>query len=286
MLNSPINLSNENVLTNAFNKLETLLKTDVLVFSGSFVDGIESKFKDVIEKINSPKQKKLSVILTTNGGSLAPVIRIVTIFRHFYDEVDFYIPNYAYSAGTIICCSGDRIFMDYNSVLGPIDPQVYTKDGKLVSALGYLDKINELIRKAKKDEITKPEFMILKDFDLAEWRNYEQVKNLATDLLAEWLPKYKFKDWVNHSSTKKKVTIQEKKKRAKAIAKALGDNGKWKSHSRPINRNELEQLKLKINKIEDDPELYKALTEYDNLMVDFMQKYGNNALMQARGILL
>jgi hypothetical protein len=38
--------------------------------------------------------------------------------------------------------------MDYYSVLGPIDPQVNNKDGKLVPALGYLDKINELIIKS------------------------------------------------------------------------------------------------------------------------------------------
>ena len=34
------------------------------------------------------------------------------------------------------------------SSLGPIDPQVQNRDGKLVAVLGYLDKINELLEKA------------------------------------------------------------------------------------------------------------------------------------------
>ena len=46
------------------------------------------------------------------------------------------------SAGTILCMSGDKIFMDYASILGPIDPQVPTPDtGDYVPALGYLDKV-------------------------------------------------------------------------------------------------------------------------------------------------
>lgn len=45
--------------------------------------------------------------------------------------------------------SGDSIYMDYFSVLGPIDPQVQNKEGKWVAALGYLDKVNEYIEKQR-----------------------------------------------------------------------------------------------------------------------------------------
>lgn len=44
--------------------------------------------------------------------------------------------------------SGNDIYMDYYSVLGPIDPQVKNKDNNWVAALGYLDKVNELLKKA------------------------------------------------------------------------------------------------------------------------------------------
>lgn len=110
------------------------------------------------------------------GGSATAVERYVNIIRHHYTKVSFIVPDYAYSAGTIFCMSGDEIMMDYFSVLGPIDPQVRNKEGKFVPALGYLDKVNSLLDKAKKGTLTNAEFLILRDFDLAELRAYEQAK--------------------------------------------------------------------------------------------------------------
>lgn len=78
------------------------------------------------------------------------------------------MPNFTYSAGTIFCMSGDNIYMNYYSALGPVDPQVQNRDGKLVAALGYLDKINDLLAKVQNNTISQAEFLILKDFDLAE----------------------------------------------------------------------------------------------------------------------
>ena len=56
--------------------------------------------------------------------------------------------------------------MDYSSSLGPIDPQVF--NGKeWVPALGYLDKVNEMIEKAKNNMLTNAEFLVLQSLDLA-----------------------------------------------------------------------------------------------------------------------
>ena len=175
--------------------------------------------------------------------------------------------------------------MDYYSVLGPIDPQVRNKDGKFVAALGYLDKINELIEKAKRNELTNAEFIILKDFDLAELRAYEQARDLAVDLLVEWLPKYKFKNWNIHSSSQTPVTDEDKRNRAIEIAQNLSDNKEWKSHGRPISRVELGRLKLQIDKLEDDQEAYKAVTAYHELMTDYVQKYSMQRFIHTRRFL-
>ena len=88
-------------------------------------------------------------MLTTGGGFIEVVRRMVDTLRHYYYEVGFIVPNYAYSAGTIFVMSGDAISMDYYSRLGPIDPQVPTVDGTtMVSALGYVERYNALIEKA------------------------------------------------------------------------------------------------------------------------------------------
>ena len=216
------------------------------------------------------KRDKLFVVLTTPGGSLNPVKRMVTVFRHFYKEVNFIVPDYAYSAGTILCMSGDNIYMNYYSALGPIDPQVQNKDGKLVAALGYLDKVNEMIEKSRAGNLTQAEFLLLKDFDLAELRAYEQAKALAMDLVTEWLAKYKFKDWSVHKNGNM-VSDEEKEKRAKEIADKLSNNNIWKSHSRPINMNELEDMHLKIMDYDNDQELSDIVTAYHNMMINYIK---------------
>ncbi len=88
---------------------------------------------NIVEDLAKDPNKKhaISVVLTTRGGSATAVERYVNILRNHYEEVNFIVPDYAYSAGTIFCMSGDNIYMDYFSVLGPIDPQVQNKEGKL-----------------------------------------------------------------------------------------------------------------------------------------------------------
>lgn len=209
------------------------------------------------------------------------VERYVNIIRKHYKKVSFIIPDYAYSAGTIFCMSGDEILMDYFSVLGPIDPQVRNKEGNFVPALGYLDKVNSLLEKAKNGTLTNAEFLILKDFDLAELRAYEQAKELTISLLKKWLVKYKFRNWNNHSNGNP-VTNEEKEKRAEEIADKLGDNNIWKSHGRPICIEELEELKLKIEDFSSNEDLRTSIRKYYNLSKDLINKYGMKIFIQTR----
>ncbi|MBO5848671.1 MAG: serine dehydrogenasease [Bacteroidales bacterium] len=271
------------MISNALLELEDIANSDVLCYSGPIVDGNENVFLDIIEELaDSPdKRDSLMVVLTTTGGSAMAVERYVNIIRKHYEKVSFVVPDYAYSAGTIFCMSGDEIWMDYFSVLGPIDPQVKNKEGKFVPALGYLDKVNSLIDKARNGSLTNAEFLILKDFDLAELRAYEQAKELTVTLLKKWLVKYKFKNWDKHKNGNS-VTMAEKEKRAEEIADKLGDNNIWKSHARPICIEELENLKLKIEDYSDKETLRKVIRRYYNLSKDMINKYGLNIFIQTR----
>lgn len=264
-------------------ELEQKTNSDVLCYFGPIVDGNENELLEIVEDLSkdSDKRERLSIILTTNGGSATAVERYVNIIRKHYNKVSFIVPDYAYSAGTIFCMSGDEILMDYFSVLGPIDPQVRNKEGKFVPALGYLDKIDSLIKKAKEGTLTNAEFLILKDFDLAELRAYEQAKELTISLLRKWLVKYKFKNW-NYHSNGLPVTKKEKEERAEEIADKLGDNKMWKSHGRPICIEELEELKLKIVDFTDDNDLRICIRKYYNLSKDLISKYGIKILIQTR----
>ena len=272
----PVDQTIKSLLDSKLNELEKHLNADVLWFYGPIQDGSEQDFLELVEQlvVDDNKKETLYIILTTPGGSAVAVERYVNIVRHHYKEVNFIVPNYAYSAGTIFCMSGDKIFMDYSSVLGPIDPQVVNKEGKMVPALGYLDKVNELIQKSQTGQLSQAEFIILKEFDLAELRAYEQAKELTIDQLKKWLVQYKFKNWNIHKNNKT-VTLEEKIERAEEIAAKLSNSNIWKSHGRPINITILEnELKLKIEDFGKDQKLNNLLKTYNRLIIDYIKKIG------------
>ena len=284
MLSTPIENYSREEMYNRLTTLEKYLDADVIAYYGQMIAGVtDSDFKFIIEALHDTKETvkhdKLYVILTTTGGSIVPVERIVNIMRHFYTEVNFIIPDYAYSAGTILCMSGNNILMNYNSVLGPIDPQVQNREGHMVAALGYLDKFEEMIEKSRKKTLTEAEFLLLKGFDLGDIREYEQARDLAIVLTKNWLVKYKFADWKIHSSSGKPVTLDEKAKRAEEIATCLSNNNRWKTHGRPINMKTLtDELHLKVTDYEevDNGKLGELIKNYYEFEMEYIinHKFG------------
>jgi hypothetical protein len=197
--------------------------------------------------------------------------------------VNFIVPDYAYSAGTILCMSGDDIYMDYFSVLGPIDPQIPNKDKILIPAQGYLDKVGEFVEKSRNGTITDAEMIMLSKIDLADIRAYEQDKELTVDLLVKWLVKYKFKYWQKHSDGQL-VTQDEKTKTAEDIAKILGDNNRWKSHGRGIDIETLRvDLRLKVVDFAADEKLSLLIKDYYQFIMDFINKYQFPTFTHTRG---
>lgn len=282
-MKSPIDDTLKQLLQTKLIALEQFLDADVLVYYGNLAPVSANLFAKLIEdlKADATKRDKLYIILTTLGGSAEIVERYVNILRYHYKEVNFIVPDYAYSAGTIFCMSGDSILMDYISVLGPIDPQVPNKDNKYVAALGYLDKINEFIAKAANSTLTKAELIWLKDLDLGEIRSFEQARDLTTDLLKKWLVKYKFKNWTHHSNNTC-VTEEEKQQRAIEIAQELSDNNKWKSHGKGISIAELSDLKLKIEDYSKEDDLRALIRDYYNTMDEYVRMKSISLFIQNR----
>lgn len=282
-MNSPIEDSLKQLLNGKLSALETYLDADVLVYSGDLGPLPPNIFTKIIEELkNDPtKHNRLFVILTTRGGSAETVERYVNILRHHYVEINFIVPDYAYSAGTIFCMSGDSIYMDYSSVLGPIDPQVLNKDKKYVAALGYLDKVNEFIAKAAAGKLTNAELIWLKEIDLGELRSFEQARDLTINLLKKWLVVYKFKNWNTHKNGNP-VSPDEKEKRAEDIARDLSDNKRWKSHAKGITIAELTALKLKIEDFSGDAKLRPLIRDYYNAMDEYIRMRNINLFIHNR----
>jgi hypothetical protein len=268
--------------------LEEHLDADAAFFYGPIYPSLEKKFCDFIEalKADGSGRERLAIVINSPGGSAETVEKLVDIIRYHYNEVYFIIPDEAMSAGTIFALSGDKIFMDYTSSLGPIDPQVY--NGKeWVPALGYLDQVDKMIQKSSLGSLTEAELLILQNLDLAMLSLYEQAKNLTITLLKEWLVKYKFCNWTQHKSNPEKlgqpVTIEEKRARAEWIAILLSDNKIWHSHGRKIGVNTLQNdLKLSIEDYSCDTDFRKIIRSYSEFLTDYIHLHGIQSFLHNR----
>ena len=250
--------------------------SDVLFLSSPITFGVDDIIREEVEAIEK-RRRILTVILETTGGFIEVTERIVSVLRHHYKEVFFIVPNCAYSAGTVLCMSGDKIYMNYYSVLGPIDPQVQGQDGRLVPATGYIVKYQELIEKSQNNTISSAEIgYFIQRFDMAELYSIEQAREHSVDLLKEWLVKYKFKDWKRTKTNNTPVTKKMKEARAEKIAGILNDPDRWHSHGRGIHMAFLtsDMMKLQIEDFGSDPKLDELVQSYHGLAIDFCQKMG------------
>lgn len=284
-LRTDANQAIEGLLNERILKIEQRTEADVLSFNGPIFDGAEEYLREILEDAKK-EHDKLLVILETYGGSIRVVERIVNIFRHHYDTVEFLIPNFAMSAGTVLVMSGNAIYMDYFSVLGPIDPQLHKGDGKFVPALGYLHQYERLIKKSEEGTLTTAELTyLIQNFDLAELYQFEQEAELTISLLKDWLVKYKFANWIKTETRGNEVTNQMRARRAATIARQLNNTKRWRSHGRGIPMVVLQdELKLKIEDFGEDEALNSEVQEYYTLQKSYMKKLVSKVAIHVRSL--
>lgn len=272
----------------ARDKLEQYFDAAIFAYYGDIRPEYLQFFRrhlELVQAAHGDQQRRLVLVLNTPGGHVETVEQMVVIIRHLYDEVFFIVPNMAMSAGTIFCMSGDKIYMDYSSALGPIDPQVQSREGNWVPALGYLDKFEEILQKSREGTLTNVEFAIAQSQDMAVLRRYEQARDLSVSLLKTWLVEYKFKSWNTHGATGTAVLQAEKESRAQDIAAQLGDNKVWHSHGRMIGIEVLQnKLGLEIDDYSSDVALRTDINQYHDLMADYVSQKQWPVFVDGRGI--
>ena len=265
----------EKQLDDRLESIENEFNADALCFNGPLLLGVDDILRNIVEKKHSqePKRHSLVVLLTTEGGYIEPVQRAVDLLRRHYSPIDFIIPNYAYSAGTIFALSGDAIHMDYYSRLGPIDPQTENQNKRMVPALGYLEKYDELMAKADAGTINLVEIQILLKFDQAELHKYEEERELSIALLKDWLVKYKFKNWEKTETRGLDVTESMRAERAEFIAMELNKTTKWHTHGYGISKDVLtKDLNLRIDDFGANQTRSALIRDYHDLMADYMMR--------------
>ena len=267
-------------MTDALVHIEKSHGADVLALFGPLLFTVDDRVRIGLEGLHGTRRKRLLVILDTPGGSIDVAERIVNITRHFYpDHVAFLVPDRAMSAGTILAMSGDEIWMDYYSCLGPIDPQVEVggPDGpRLVPALAYLEQYKRMQDLASKGRLTQADALMLSKLDLAELRRFELERDRSIALIKDWLAQYKFKNWTKTRSRNKTVTRRMRVQRAAQIARQLQSLRRWGSHGRGITMQVLsEELRLVIDNYGARLEFHELVRHYFGLMRQAVDPQGS-----------
>jgi hypothetical protein len=209
-------------------------------------------FGEMVQQLPQ-SETEVDVFLATNGGSGHQITRFVNNLRPRFEKVNFLIPSFCMSAGTLFALSGDRIWMGARACLGPIDPQVPTKDGRFVPAQALLLLVEQLQTQGdaamkKGGSVPWTAVRIIDSLDKKELGDAITATNYSTMMAAQFLKQYKFKDWAIRETSQQVVTDSFREQRANDIAQALASHDRWKSHGHAISREVLwNEIKLKID---------------------------------------
>jgi len=123
----------------------------------------------------TPDNMPIDIVLHTPGGLVLASEQIANAIRRHPAEVTVFIPHYAMSGGTLIAIAADKIVMDENAVMGPVDPQLGNYPAASILRVLEQKSINEI----------DDETLILAD--MAQ-KAVSQVKTLVFNILQEKMP--------------------------------------------------------------------------------------------------
>ncbi|MBI5583651.1 MAG: ATP-dependent Clp protease proteolytic subunit [Deltaproteobacteria bacterium] len=245
-------------LITEYNKLRD---TYLFVFSAAIGKPIpaisleQADFYIFHDLLSGKNRKSVDIYIETPGGSGETAEEIVRFLHKNFDTVSFIVSGEAKSAGTLIVLSGDEILMTETGSLGPIDAQV--KIGRsVVSAYDYVEWVNQKRQEAEDQGTLNPfDATMVAQITPGELSGVYHALKYAEELVVEWLVNYKFRKWHETETRKEPVTLEAKKKRAGEIAAELTNHAKWRLHGRSIKIDDLENIGLKIKRVEDDIKL-------------------------------
>jgi ATP-dependent protease ClpP protease subunit len=200
----------------------------------------------------------LDLILHTPGGSAAATESLVDYLRSMFStNIRAFVPQLAMSAGTMVACACNSIFMGKESSLGPIDPQL---NG--VSAHGVIEEFEQ----ARKEMATPDhrEAIPLWQPIIAKYPPTfigDCVKAVAwsRSLVKSWLESGMF------AGSGLKDTDFER------ILEGLENHALTLAHDRHLSAADCHRLGLKILSLEENPALQDAvLSLHHACMVTFM----------------
>jgi hypothetical protein len=264
----------------AVSEVEGVRNRPLICYMGNVVRSLEAPasinrsddlpFSEMVASVPN-SATSIDIAIVTPGGLVQQVSHFVNRMRPRFNDVSFLIPHMAMSAGTIWALSGNEIWMDERAFLGPIDPQVPSRDGRLVPAQAILTLLRDIQQAGEerlKNGQNPPWSMIrlLDNMDAKEIGDALAQSQYSIQLAADYLENHKFRDWLSHSDGRV-VTRDEKSARAREVATKLCSHEDWKVHSHGISRDVAwNKLKIRIGEPETVPALHRTMRRLWALM--------------------
>ena len=234
-------------LRSAYNRLT---ERNLFIYAADFnkakqgidVSLMQDDFYMIQDILRESDKKQIDFYLETPGGSGESAEEIARFLHSKFDEVNFVIAGEAKSAGTILAMCANNIYMCSTGSLGPIDAQV--RIGRsLISAYDYKTWVDERREEAAKNGKLNPfDAMLISQISPGEIYGIMNSLQFAQELVEEWLPKYKFKNWTTTETRGLPVTQEMKIKRAKEISEKLCNHMDWHTHGRSLKIEDLNKL--------------------------------------------
>lgn len=212
------------------------------LFLSEINDEDKNGFMTTVHKLD--RNRGLDLILHTPGGGIAATQSIVNYLQKMFGRnIRAIVPQIAMSAGTILACCCEEIWMGKQSNLGPIDPQL-----RGIPAHGVVREFKRALREVKRDasriviwkEIIgqyRPTFLGQCE-NAIDWSNKFVEQQLMEGMLAR------------HPG---------RKSLAKKATRALSNYPRNKTHERHFDADECEKMGLVIKRLEDDATMQDAV---------------------------
>ena len=201
--------------------------------------------------------KGLTLLLHTPGGVTNAAETIVAYLHSKFKDIEVIIPAYAMSAGTMVSLGANRIVMGRQSQLGPIDPVNHNAQ----SAQAVVDQFEQAKREILENKaMAGVWFPILQTIGPTSLQEARNALAYGEELVAGWLKTRMFSDCDNSAELASKA------------AAYFNDASTHKSHGRRIDRDEARTQQIRIEDLEDDQNLQKAvLSVYHLITIVFEQ---------------
>jgi hypothetical protein len=216
------------------------------------------------------RTKGLDLLLHTPGGETAAVESLVDyLHRMFPNDIRVIVPQIAMSGGTMIACAANIILMGKQSSLGPIDP-IFNG----VPAHGVIEEFERARTEIKSDPSKIPVWQpILAKYPPAFVGECDKAIQWSETLVDCWL------------RARMLDGDAEADKKCQSIIHELGDHALTLSHARHLSSDKCTDIGLKIELLEDTPNLQDAvLSVHHAFMITLSQTAAFKIIENQMGI--